>query len=221
MTFLRRQTEWNTRNVSLPVASRRDRARYRLAAQALEQCEDRVLLATILGTAQNFAVLGASTVTNTGATAIVGNVGVSPGTAITGFPPGVVSGGTIHAGDAVASQAHADLVTAYGVIAGEASPPANDLTGQDLGGLTLLPGVYHFATSAALIGNTHARRPRQPERPLRFPDRYHADHWQRLRRSSDQRGSIRQRLFPGWHVSHTWYEHCVRREIFSRTRASH
>ena len=74
------------------------------------------------------------------------------------------------------SQAHTDLVTAYGVIAGEASPPANDLTGQDLGGLTLTPGVYHFATSAVVDGNTHAQRPRQPERTLRFPDRYHADH---------------------------------------------
>jgi len=60
-------------------------------------------MATILGTAQSFAVLGASTVTNSGLTAIVGNVGVSPGTAITGFPPGVVTGGAIHAGDAVAS----------------------------------------------------------------------------------------------------------------------
>jgi uncharacterized repeat protein (TIGR01451 family) len=105
-----------------------------------------------LGVAASFAVLGASTVTNTGATAIVGNVGVSPGTAITGFPPGVISGGTIHAGDAVATQAHSDLVTAYGVISGEASLPANNLTGQDLGGLTLLPGVYHFDTSATLNG---------------------------------------------------------------------
>jgi hypothetical protein len=78
-------------------------------------------MASILGTAQNFAVLGASTVTNTGATAIVGGVGVSPGSAITGFPPGVVTGGSLHAGDAVASQAHTDLVTAYGLIAGEAS----------------------------------------------------------------------------------------------------
>ena len=97
-------------------------------------------------------VLGASTVTNTGATAIVGDVGVCPGSAITGFPPGVITGGALHAGDAVASQAHTDLVTAYGVIAGEASPPANDLTGQDLGGLTLTPGVYHFDTSAPLTG---------------------------------------------------------------------
>ena len=58
----------------------------------------------------------------------------------------------IHAADPVAAQAHADLVTAYGVIAGEASPPANDLTGTDLGGLILTPGVYHFDTSAALTG---------------------------------------------------------------------
>ena len=108
-------------------------------------------MATILGTAQTFAVLGASTVTNTGATAIVGDVGVSPGSAITGFPPGVITG-VIHAADPVAAQAHADLVTAYGVIAGEASPPANDLTGTDLGGLILTPGVYHFDTSAALTG---------------------------------------------------------------------
>jgi uncharacterized repeat protein (TIGR01451 family) len=104
-----------------------------------------------LGSAANFAVLGASTVTNTGLTSIVGNVGVSPGTAITGFPPGVITG-TIHAGDAVATQAHADLVTAYGVIAGEASSAANNLTGQDLGGLTLTPGVYHFDTAATLNG---------------------------------------------------------------------
>jgi len=107
-----------------------------------------------LGTAANFAVLGASTVTNTGATQIAGgNVGVSPGTAITGFPPGALEAPfTIHAGDAVATQAHADLVTAYNVAVGEASPPANNLTGEGLGGLTLTPGVYHFDTSASLNG---------------------------------------------------------------------
>jgi uncharacterized repeat protein (TIGR01451 family) len=106
----------------------------------------------VLGTAAAYAVLGASTVTNTGATAIVGDVGVSPGSAITGFPPGVISGGTTEANNASAVQAHADLATAYGVIAGEASVPANNLTGTDLGGLTLTPGVYHFNTAATLTG---------------------------------------------------------------------
>ena len=152
MTLRGWQTGWNIRSVLSSVASRRDGVRHRWAAQAVEQCEDRVLLATILGTAQNFAVLGASTVTNSGATAIVGSVGLSPGTAITGFPPGGVTSGTLHANDAVASQAHADLVTAYGDIAGETFPVGNDLTGQDLGGLTLAAGVYHFATSASLSG---------------------------------------------------------------------
>lgn len=106
-----------------------------------------------LGAAGDFLVLGASTVTNTGATTVLnGDVGVSPGTAITGFPPGTITNGTLDQGDALASQAHTDLVTAYGVAEGEASPPANNLTGQNLGGLTLTPGVYRFGTSAALNG---------------------------------------------------------------------
>jgi uncharacterized repeat protein (TIGR01451 family) len=105
-----------------------------------------------LGSAANFAVLGASTVTNTGTTNVVGNVGVSPGTAITGFPPGGITDGALQVSNALVSQAHADLVTAYGVIAGEAFLPANNLTNPDLGGLTLTPGVYHFDTAATLTG---------------------------------------------------------------------
>lgn len=81
---------------------------------------------------------------------LFGNLGVWPGTAITGFPPGIVVGGTIHAGDGVAMQAQADLTVAYKIIAGEAFD--TDLTGQDLGGLTLTPGVYRFASSAPLNG---------------------------------------------------------------------
>jgi hypothetical protein len=103
-----------------------------------------------LGTAQNFGVLGGSTVTNTGATTVHGNVGVSPGSAVTGFPPGVVVGGAIHSNDAVAMQAQNDLTTAYNNIA--ATPCTVDLTGQNLGGLTLPPGVYCFASSAFLTG---------------------------------------------------------------------
>src|ERR1017187_5231216 len=106
MTFLDWQTGRKTGSVSSRGASRRKRARYRLAVRALEQCEDRVLMAVVsLGAASTFAVRGRSTMTNTGLTTIIGDAGVSPGTATTGFPPGMVTGGTIHAGDAIASQA--------------------------------------------------------------------------------------------------------------------
>src|SRR4051794_31626343 len=103
-----------------------------------------------LGTAQNFGVLGGSTVTNTGATTVNGSVGVSPGSAVTGFPPGVVVGGAIHSNDAVAQQAQNDLTTAYNNIV--STPCTVDLTGQNLGGLTLTPGVYCYSSSAQLTG---------------------------------------------------------------------
>jgi type VI secretion system secreted protein VgrG len=105
-----------------------------------------------LGSADSFAVLAGSTVTNTGPTTVHGNLGVSPGTAITGFLPGTVSGGTIHRNDAVAMQAQNDLTTAFNFAADEMCPSTNVLTGQDLGGLTLTPGVYCFASSAQLTG---------------------------------------------------------------------
>jgi len=105
--------------------------------------------AGLLGTTDSFAVLGGSTVTNTGASVINGDLGVWPGLAITGFGPGIVNG-TIHAGDAVAQQAQNDLTTAYDILAG--MTPTQVLTGQDLGGQTLTAGVYFFASSAQLTG---------------------------------------------------------------------
>src|SRR5580700_7877794 len=90
----------------------------------------------------SFSVLGGSTVTNTGPTIVNGNLGVSPGSAVTGFPPGVVTNGTIHAGDAAAAQAQSDLTVLYNQLAGAMCN--TNLTGQDLGGLTLNPGVYCF-----------------------------------------------------------------------------
>jgi hypothetical protein len=105
---------------------------------------------TILGNAQPFAVLGGSTVTNTGATVVEGDLGVSPGSAITGFfSPGIVTG-TIHANDAVAMDAQFDLTGAYNTLAGMG--PVTDLSGQDLGGLILTPGVYSFSSTAQLTG---------------------------------------------------------------------
>ena len=110
--------------------------------------------APILGAAQSFAVLGASTVTNTGATVITGDLGVSPGTAVTGFPNGqVVLPGTIHAADAVALQAQNDTTAAYLNLAGQICPVSNTFgVPTDLGGMTLVPGVYCFASSAGLTG---------------------------------------------------------------------
>ena len=103
-----------------------------------------------LGTAARFAVLGGSTVTNTNPTTITGDVGVSPGTAVTGFPPGIINAGTIHSADAIAIQGRNDVITAFNNLAGE--PTTSNLTGQDLGGLTLTPGVYRFNSSAQLTG---------------------------------------------------------------------
>jgi hypothetical protein len=102
----------------------------------------------VLGAADSFGVLGASTVTNTGVSTVNGDLGVSPGTAVTGSP---TINGTLHAGDATAGQAHADLATAYADAAGrtpDRSIPA------DLGGVTLTPGVYAYGTVGLTAGTT-------------------------------------------------------------------
>ncbi len=126
------------------------------AASVLVCASNRVFASTVpvLQSAQSFAVLGASTVTNTGPTTIIGDLGVYPGLAITGSGT-ITQTGTVHAGDAVAHQAQSDVTTAYNAFA-SLSPHGNVnsgiLTGTDLGGLVLTPGVYHFATSAQLTG---------------------------------------------------------------------
>ena len=102
-----------------------------------------------LGTADSFAVFGASTVTNTGPSVINGDLGLSPGTSITGFPPGTVNG-TVHAANAVAGQAQSDLTTAYNDAAGRT--PAVVVPG-DLGGLFLTTGVYKRSSSLLLTGD--------------------------------------------------------------------
>jgi hypothetical protein len=103
-----------------------------------------------LGTADSFAVLAGSTVTNTGPSVITGDLGVNPGAAVTGFPPGTVTAGTMHAADAVASQAEGDLVTAYNDAAGRSSTAT---ISADLAGRTLTPGVYTSASALGLSGD--------------------------------------------------------------------
>jgi len=103
-----------------------------------------------LGTTTGFAVLAGSTVTNTGPSSISGDLGLYPGTSITGFPPGKLTAGSVYvAPSGTAKQAQADLTTAYNDAAGRTPPTV--VTG-DLGGQTLAPGVYKATSSMGLTG---------------------------------------------------------------------
>lgn len=104
-----------------------------------------------LGTTTSFAVLGATpNVNNIGPTVITGDLGVSPAAAIVGFPPGNVIG-TMHAANATAATAQVDNTTAYGALAAQACN-VTFAGPTDLAGMTLVPGVYCFGTSAANSG---------------------------------------------------------------------
>jgi hypothetical protein len=104
-----------------------------------------------LGSAATFVALASSTLTNTGSGVFIGNVGVSPGTSVSGFPPGTVINEAIYEGGAVPALAQTDATAAYNALQGQVCNV--HLTGQDLGGMTLAPGVYCFDTSAQLTGN--------------------------------------------------------------------
>lgn len=101
-----------------------------------------------LGTLDSFAVLGHTTVTNTGPSVITGDVGLSPGTSAPGFPPGIVNG-TFHINDGVAAKAQDDLTTAYNDAAGR---PSTATVAADLAGQTLTPGVYTASSTMGLSG---------------------------------------------------------------------
>jgi hypothetical protein len=111
-----------------------------------------------LGTANSFAILAGSGITNTGPTTVTGDVGTYPTTSMTGVGSLTIHGAN-HAGDAVTQQAKSDLVTAYNTAAGEGPPSA--IT-ADLGGQNLAPGVYNSASSIGLTGtltlNAHGNR---------------------------------------------------------------
>jgi hypothetical protein len=101
-----------------------------------------------LGTAASFGVLGGSTVTSTGNTVVNGDLGLWPGSSVTGFPPGIVNG-TTYVNNGVAQQAQADLTTAYNNAAGQS---VDHTVATELGGQNLVPGVYH--STAGTFGIT-------------------------------------------------------------------
>ncbi len=108
-------------------------------------------LALDLGLAEPYAILAGTTVTSTGVvgTVVTGNIGIFPGSAITGFPPAVLNG-AIDAANGASGGAQGDLTTAYNMLASKAFNTT--LSNQDLGGMTLFPGVYKFDAAAAMNG---------------------------------------------------------------------
>ena len=102
-----------------------------------------------LGLATPFAVLGGSTVTNTGPSVLNGNLGLSPGSSVTGFPPGIVNGAS-DVTDATAANAQSALTTTFNFAA--SATPSDSVNYSELGGLSLVPGVYNATTSMDLTG---------------------------------------------------------------------
>jgi hypothetical protein len=100
-----------------------------------------------LGAAGGYALLAGAAVTSTGLSIVTGDIGVWPGTAFTGFGPGAVTG-ALDIGTASAAQG--DLTIAYNEAAGKAVSLGGILSNQDLGGMTLLPGVYKFDVGSTL-----------------------------------------------------------------------
>ena len=123
-----------------------------ISATSIVQSNAFAASAPNLGTADSFAVLAGSTITCTGAGAIIGDIGVSPGTAIVlGATPCTVTG-TINPGGPVAAHAHADAATAFTNL-NAATCTTIEPAVADIGGQTLTPGVYCFPSSAAITGN--------------------------------------------------------------------
>ncbi|KAL9124009.1 MAG: hypothetical protein Q9217_006619 [Psora testacea] len=103
-------------------------------------------VAIVIGSAKNFGACAGQTVTSTGNTVVIGSVGTSPGTSITGFPPGIAT--SLNSGNVAAANCIADISTAYRAC--KAAIVTQVLTGQPLDGKVLTPGTYSYATTAAL-----------------------------------------------------------------------
>jgi len=123
----------------------------RLVAPISQMSEPNAIIADVpMGSDSRFAVLAGSTVTNSGSTIVTSNIGLSPGSAVTGFPPGIVKDGKIHVSDAHAAQAQLDLTTAYNNAAGRKNPSK---VPADIGGMVIGPGLYRAPVSLAITGN--------------------------------------------------------------------
>jgi hypothetical protein len=116
-----------------------------------------------MGSAATIAILAGSAISNTGATNVTGDMGLSPGTSVGGFPPGILTG-TLHINDAIANQAKLDITAAYNDAAGRTGSDIVTLSGN-IGGLTLTPGLYKSTSSLTVSsgdvtfdakGNTNA-----------------------------------------------------------------
>lgn len=106
------------------------------------------MLVVSLAGSSDIAILAGSSITNTGATTITGDLALSPGSSVGGFPPGILTG-TQHINDATATQAKLDLTAAYNDAAGRTSTDIVTLSGN-IGGLTLTPGLYKSTSSLSI-----------------------------------------------------------------------
>ncbi len=120
-----------------------------LPCVTLSVCLQAAQLPVNLGSAGTFTALAAATLTSTGPTVIIGNAGLSAGSSVTGFPPGIVVGGALHVADIPAATAQIDLTAAYLDAANRTTPVT---VAGDLGGLTLAPGLYKSTSSLGITG---------------------------------------------------------------------
>jgi hypothetical protein len=162
----------------------------------------------VLGTSANYSVLGGSTVTNTGNSVLNGGLGLSPGTSITGFPPGIVAG-SIDTANGAAGQAQIDLTAAQcGRRRQGLERHHNCRTGQ--------PGAGGRGVRRNEQGTSESHRQPDPGRGGRSQFGLHLsdglDTYHRVRKLGhiDQRGPGMQRFLAGGQFGHPRDQFCVR-----------
>jgi hypothetical protein len=101
-----------------------------------------------MGNAYSFAILAGSAITNTGQSIVTGDIGLSPGSSVGGFPPGILNG-TLYIDDTLVAHAKLALTNTYNDLAGRSSTDMVTLSGS-IGGLTLTPGLYNSTSSLAI-----------------------------------------------------------------------